>query len=383
MYTFKDLEKYLDSILVREKIPGFDCKIYHKGKEVFRYFNGYSDRENQIKMNGEEYYYIYSASKPITCAVALHAFEEGAFLLHEPLWWYLPEFRNCMVKEKQPDGTEKLVPLDREIRIQDLFSMSAGLNYNCESEQIKEVIAKTNGRAPTREVIKGIAKMPLEFQPREDFCYSLCHDVLACLVEVATKTRFQDYVKKVIFDPLGMDKTTYRINDEILSKMMQQYRYNFEMGKVDLVGKKNDYIFGTEYDSGGAGVITTMDDYSKFAYAMAHGGVGMNGSRILSKSTIDLMRTNVLDGKRLETFRSWNSNVGYGYGFGVRTKIDQGLGGSLTSIGEFGWDGAAGTLISIDPDRELAIVYMQQMLNPLHEVTHPRIKNLTVLALGY
>lgn len=383
MYSFKDVEKYLDTVLVREKVPGFDCKIYHKGKEVFRHFNGYSDKEKQIKMSGEEYYYIYSASKPITCAAALRAYEEGAFLLHEPLWWYLPEYRNCQVKEMQPDGTVKLVPLKKDIRIQDLFSMSAGLNYDTENAAIKEVIKETKGKAPTREIAKAIAKIPLEFQPGEDFYYSLCHDVLAALVEVSTKTRFSDFVKTRIFVPLGMDKTTYRITEEIKEKMMQQYRFNYEINEPELVGKTNGYIFGTEYDSGGAGIITTVDDYSKFAYALAHGGVGLNGAKILSKSTINLMRTNVLDGKRLETFQGWNSNVGYGYGFGVRTKIGEGKGGSLCSVGEFGWDGAAGSLISIDPERELAIVYFQQMLNPQHEIIHPKLKLKTILALGY
>ena len=383
MYSFNDVTKYLDSVLVKEKVPGFDCKIYHKGKEVFRHFNGYSDKENQIKMTGKEYYYIYSASKPITCAAALRAYEEGAFLLHEPLWWYLPEYANCKVKRVQPNGETELVPLTKHIRIQDLFSMSAGLNYDTQNQNIKDVIKATNGKAPTREVAKAIAKIPLEFQPGDDFNYSLCHDVLAALVEVSTKTRFSDFVKTRIFDPLGMNKTTYRITDEILENMMQQYRFNYEINEPELVGKRNDYIFGNEYDSGGAGIITTVDDYSKFAYALAHGGVGLNGVRILSKSTINLMRTNVLDGKRLETFQSWNSNVGYGYGFGVRTKISEGKGGSLCSVGEFGWDGAAGSLISIDPDRELAIVYFQQMLNPQHEIIHPKLKLKTILALGY
>lgn len=383
MYSFEDVRKYLDTVLVRELVPGFDCKIYHKGKEVFRHFNGFSDKENQIKMNGNEYYYIYSASKPITCLAALRAYEEGAFLLHEPVWWYLPEYANCQVKEKQPNGEIKLVPLKKHIRIQDLFSMSAGLNYDTANQVIKEVIEKTNGKAPTREIARAIAKMPLEFQPGDDFNYSLCHDVLAALVEVATKTRFSDFVKTRILDPLGMDKTTYRITDEIKEQMMQQYRFNYEINQPELVGKTNGYIFGDEYDSGGAGIITTVDDYSKFAFALAHGGVGINGNRVISKSTINLMRTNVLIGKRLETFQSWNSNVGYGYGFGVRTKIGEGNGGSLCSVGEFGWDGAAGALISIDPDRELCIVYFQQMLNPQHEIIHPKLKLKTILALGY
>lgn len=380
MYTFNELDRFLDSIGDKYKVPGYSIRVFHKGKLAFSKSGGFSDRENKIPMQGDEYFYIYSASKPITCTAAMRAFEEGAFLLGEPVWWYLPEFRDCKVKEYLENGEIKLVPLKRDILIQDLFSMSAGLNYYTESPEIKEAIKNTNGKAPTREIARAIAKMPLEFQPGENFGYSLCHDVLAAVVEVATGVRFSEYVRDRIFTPLGMNKTTYRINDDILAHMAQQYRYNDETGEAELFGKTNAYIFGSEYDSGGAGVITTIDDYSKFAYALVNGGVGETGARIISKRTIDLMRTNLMKGKALESFSSWESNREYGYGYGVKTKIGEGKGGNLSAIGEFGWDGAAGALISIDPELELAIVYFQFMLNPRHNLTHPRIRNMAILA---
>ncbi len=382
MYTFSSLTKYLDSILVREKIPSFNCRVFHKGKEVFRHLGGYKDREEGIKLQGDEYYFMYSASKPITCAAALHAYEEGKFLIGDPVWWYLPEFRNCKVKNTLPNGEIELVPLKRDILIHDLFSMQAGLNYDTENIEIRS-IGNKDPNASTREIMKGIAKIPLEFQPGDNFNYSLCHDVLAAVVEVATGKRFSDYVKEVIFDPLGMTHSTYRINDEIIEKMAQQYRHNYATGEAELFGKKNNYIFSNEYDSGGAGIISTMDDYAKFVYAMTNYGVGENGRRILARSTIDLMRTNVLSGKSLESFSSWDTNREYGYGYGVRTKIGEGRGGNLSSKGEFGWDGAAGSFLSIDPERQIGIIYTQHMLNPLNNITHARIRTLATLALGY
>lgn len=383
MYTFSDLEKYLDTIPVKEKTPGGSIRVFHHGKEVFRYSFGYADRENKIKMTGDEYYFMYSATKPITCATALHAWEQGAFILSEPVWWYLPEFKNTQVKVYKQDGSFDLVPQKREMVIQDLFTMSAGLNYDTSSAEIKKIVEETNGVAPTREVMKGIAKMPLEYQPRERWGYSFGHDVLAGVVEAATGVRFSEYMKKVIFEPLGMTKSTFRITDEIKEQMAQQYIFNYSTGEAEVKGKRNDYIFGSEYDSGGAGVITTIDDYAKFVQAMSCSGKAPNGKRILAPSTVKLMSTNMLDEKRMADFSTWRNNAEYGYGLGVRTKIYEGWGGNNCSIGEFGWDGAAGTLCSIDPEREIGIVYTQHMLNPHHEQIHPRIKMMVNHALGY
>lgn len=369
MYTFSALKNYMDTILVREKVPGFDLRVLHKGNEVFSYHAGYNDKENKIPMKGNEYYYIYSASKPICCAAALHAFEEGKFLMGHPLWWYLPEFKDIKFR-----GTD--TPIKGEILIHDLFTMTAGFNYDCESKEIKEAV-KNNPKAPTREIAKAIAKMGVDFEPGTRWQYSLCHDVLAALVEVATGVKFADYVKKVIFEPLGMTNSTYHPTKEMIDNMCQQYRFNYSTGEPDRIEKTNSYIFGPDYDSGGAGVTTTVDDYVKFAYAMTNYGVGLNGARILSKATVNLMRTNTLPvgSQKFEDCNSWMSNREYGYGFGVRTKIGVGRGGNLTSIGEFGWDGAAGFMVSIDPEKQITIVYAQQMLNPQHDCTHNKIKN--------
>jgi len=369
MYTFSALKNYMDTVLVREKVPGFDLRVLHKGNEVFSYQAGYSDKESNIPMKGNEHYFIYSASKPICCAAALHAFEEGKFLMGHPLWWYLPEFKDIKFR-----GTD--TPIKGEIKIHDLFTMTAGFNYDCGSAEIKEAV-KRNPNAPTREIARAIAKMGVDFEPGTRWQYSLCHDVLACLVEVATGEKFADYVKRVIFEPLGMKNSAYHPTKEMLDNMCAQYRFNYSTNVPDRVERVNDYVFGPDYDSGGAGVVTTVDDYIKFAYAMTNYGVGLNGARILSKPTVNLMRTNTLPigSQKFEDFNQWMSNHEYGYGFGVRTKIGVGRGGNLTSIGEFGWDGAAGFLVSIDPEKQITIVYAQHMLNPQHDCIHNKIKN--------
>ena len=376
MYTFSSLQKYLDTILVREKVPGFDCKVLHKGKEVFRYQGGYKDRENKIPMKGDELFMLYSASKPITCAAGLRAMEEGKFLMGHPLWWYLPAFKDVKVKRYDEQGNMTFEPAKDFIRIHDIFNMTAGLNYDCGSKEIREAVMN-NPKAPTLEIANAIAKMGLDFEPGTRWQYSLCHDIVAALVEASTGEKFSDYVKRVIFDPLGME-AYYHMTPEIEPRVATQYQFDYSVNEAKLVEKKNGYIFGEEYDSGGAGVITSVDDYAKFAYAMTNYGLGANGARILSKASVNLMRTNTLplDSQMYKDFSCWMSNHEYGYGYGVRTKIGVGRGGNLTSIGEFGWDGAAGFLCSIDPEKQITIVYAQQMLNPQHDCIHNKIKNM-------
>ena len=381
-YNFSDLDKYLDSILVKEEVPGYDCKVFFEGKEVYRRMGGYADKENKKPITDNTMYFIYSASKLITCAAALHAYEEGYFNLTYPVWWYIPEFKDCTVKKYDENWNLELVKLERHMCIQDLFTMSAGLNYDLNTEAIKEAVKATDGKAPTVAIAKAIAKGPLEYQPRDRWGYSLCHDVLAAVVEAATGVRFAEYVQKNIFDKLGMKDSYYHINDDIKPRMAQLYVHNSDDGHTYVRDLKNDYVVGTEYDSGGAGVITTLDDYSKFAYALVNSGVGQNGERILSKLAVNLMRTNLLDEKRLKDFKSWDTNAEYGYGLGVRTKINEGWGGNFTQIGEFGWDGAAGAMVSISPERGIAIVYFQHMLNSLGNIIHPKIKNIVNMALA-
>ena len=243
MYSFSDLKNYLDTIPEKEKTPGGSIRVYHHGNEVFRYSFGYADREQGIKMTGDEYYFMYSATKPLTCATALHAWEKGAFILAEPVWWYLPEFKNTPVKVYNPDCSFNLVPQKNEMVIQDLFTMSAGLNYDTSNPEIRKVVEETHDVAPTREIMKAIAKMPLEYQPRERWAYSLGHDVLAGLVEVATGVKFSEYMKKEIFEPLGMTKATFRVTDEIKAQMAQQYTFDYEKGEALVRGKHNGYVF--------------------------------------------------------------------------------------------------------------------------------------------
>lgn len=378
--NFEYMKNFMNS-LTEWIIPGNSVVIYKDGKKVFEYSSGYSDLEKKIKKTGEEQLYIYSCSKVATVTAALQLYEQGKFLLSDPLYEYLPEFKKMYVK----DG-DRIKAAENPITIRDLFTMTAGLSYATNTPAFEKARKLTDGKMDTRTVIKCLAEEPLLFEPGARWNYSLCHDVLAVLAEVVSGMRFSEYMKKNIFEPLGMNNSYYHTpNDVIISP---QYIYEIQDTKniVELQQKEhtsgvveraygNELVFGENYDSGGAGIITTVDDYAKFAAALANSGTGLNNNRILSSATVKLMKTNQLNEAQRKTM-NWRRLRGYGYGLGVRTLIDKAESGSNSSIGEIGWGGAAGATIIADTEEKVALFYAHHMLNPQEEYYQPRLRNV-------
>ena len=337
---FTKLIQKLDGF-IEMGIPGYDCIVYHKGECVFRHFNGYSDTANKIPMNGKEIYNIYSCSKVITCTAALMLYEKGLFKLDDKLSKYMSEFEEMYV-----NTTEGIRKAEKSITIKDLFCMTAGFSYILNSPMIQKCKEETNGRCQTCELIKYLAKEPLLFEPGERWEYSLCHDVLAAHVEIVSGMRFGEFVKENIFIPLKMDNSTFLLDDSDLDKVSTQYWFNNEVNRADIRPKTIDYKFGTEYESGGAGCISTVDDYTKFLE-------GLRAGRILKPETIALMSTNCLTAEQRKSY--WVAN--YGYGLGVRCSMGN------DDITDFGWGGAAGAYLFVDMKNEITAFYAQHVLN--------------------
>ena len=337
---FENIKKFCDSFL-QMGVPGFDLAVYKGGECILRYMNGYSDLENKVKMNGNERYNIYSCSKVITCTAALQLWEKGLFSLEDKLSDYMPEFKEMTVKTE--NGIKKA---EKSITIKDLFCMTAGFSYDLNSPMIQKCKEETNGRCQTRELMKYLAKEPLLFEPGERWKYSLCHDVLAALVEVVSGMRFGEFVKENIFTPLKMENSTFLLDDSELDKVSMQYRFNNEANKAEIRPKTIDYKLGTEYESGGAGCISTVDDYIKFLE-------GLRTGKLIKEETIVLMTTNHLTEEQRKNY--WVE--GYGYGLGVRCPMDEG------NITDFGWGGAAGAYLIIDLKNEITAFYAQHVLS--------------------
>ncbi len=383
---FTNLKDFMDR-LTSWRIPGNSVVVYHQNKPVFAYQSGYADVENQVFMEGGELFNIYSCSKPCTVTAALQLYEKGYFLLDDPLYEYIPAFRDMTVRKENGD----IVKAESPITMRQLFTMTAGFDYNTNAPWRARAQEKTQDRMETLAVMEELAKEPLHFQPGERWNYSLCHDVLAAAVEVISGQKFRDYVKSHIFDPLDMKTACYH-NSDLGSRMAQQYRFEQSGendavklqsgeiratdGKLINVGKKVCYYeFGPEYDSGGAGITTSIEDYAKLANALANGGIGATGEKILSAGTIALLRTNQLNEAQLGDY-CWNQLIGYGYGLGVRTTLDRAKSGYNGVRGEFGWGGAAGATILVDPELKLGVFYAHHMLNPQETYYQPRLRNV-------
>ena len=376
----ENLTNFMEDLTSKRNYPGNAVKIYHDHSLIYEHSSGYADIDSKQPFETSTLVNLYSTTKIITCACAMTLFEKGKFLMTDNIEKYIPEFRNMNVREKDENGNEILRPAKCPITIRDLFSMTAGLDYNGNSPSLVNE-RKNNPDGSTLDYVRAIAKEPLTFDPGKRWQYSLCHDVLGGLIEALSDMPFADYAEKVIFDKCGMKNTGFRRNDEIYAKMASQYKYDSETHVPVQVPKENSHIFGKNYFSGGAGIYSNVDDYILFADALACGGVAATGERILSNASIDLMRTNCLNQEQMKYF-NWVTYRGYGYGYGVRTLIDRGIGGALSPIGEFGWGGAAGTLALIDPSNKLSVFYSMHMLNPQEEYNFPRLRNIVYAELS-
>lgn len=359
---FSRLTNLMNDFHDRYHIPGVDIIVLQDHKEIYRYYTGYSDKEKQIPMKGTELNNLYSASKIITVTAAMMLVEQGKLLLDDKLSDFIPEYANVGVHLALPNSAV-VEPAKNPILIKHLFTMTAGFNY-LKTPVIEEVIERTGGKAPTLEVAKALASQPLDFEPGTRWQYSLCHDILVAVVEVVSGMKFRDFVQKYIFDPLEMKNSTYERTPEVEAKMMQQYRRTPEGEFVPIGRLTCDYVFGTEYDSGGAGVISSTEDYVKFIDALANDGVAANGYRLLSRSSIELMRQDFLDDVQYEDYKlQVRGSRDSGYGLGVRTNVDPADGMTLAPFGEFGWSGAAGDYAMIDPENRIALFYTQHVLD--------------------
>lgn len=387
---FTKLSQFMDR-LTDWIIPGNVVSVYHKGEEVFRYASGYSDLENKIPMTDDKLFNIYSCSKLTTVTAALQLYEKGFFLLDDPISEYIPEFAEMYVKNA--DGSIRKA--ENPITFRNLFTHTAGFSYDMESPELKKLRKETDGRMPTVEVARAIAREPLLFEPGTAWRYSRAHDVLGAFVEVISGKRFSEYVKQNIFTPLDVHDIYYHRDESLFLKMAEQYDYVYDKSENDIVklqmqngcrpGKlvnagKNVvcHDLGTEYDSGGAGITISVPEYAKFANALAMGGLAHTGERILSKGTVDLLRANQLSDKlRFDFLRGTAKNhTGYSYGLGVRTLHSRAEAGFNGVSGEFGWGGAAGGTILCDPDNQFSYFYSHHMLNPQEHYYQPRLRNV-------
>ncbi len=334
------IKNYIDELVIKQKnIPYFDILVTYDNKTVYRYFNNANNNAT-----GKEKLYMYSCSKVITAVATMMLVENGSISLYDNVSKYLPCFNDVYLLK---DG--KKVKPKTPITVKHLLTMSAGLDYNFETEYIEKQFDK-NPLSSTIDIINEIIKSPLNFEPGEKFRYSLCHDVLGGLIESVTGLKFSDFVEENIFKPLGIKNSTFKqdfIGFEPLYYAENQKVVPFTFEEVRWANHKT-------YESGGGGLKSTVEDYSKFLQGLLNG-------KLLKEETLDLMTQDYVSNFSVKNSYTCVQGSDYGYGLGVRVrKVDSPSG---ISKGEFGWDGAAGSYALIDRKNKITVTIGMHVRN--------------------
>ena len=330
--------------------------------------------EELVKADKGDVYWLYSATKLFTATMFCRLLEQGRLRLEDRVSAYLPEYAHLVISDQE--GRRRTA--EKPLLLEHLITMCGGLTYDIFDPAIVKAADRT-----TRGIVREIAKMPLVDEPGDTYLYSLCHDVLAAVMEIATGVRYEELLRREIIEPLGMESTCFHPDAQLKSRFAPQFEWQGrKRGAVPCPGD-NKFEFSPVYDSGGAGLCSTLEDYILLPEALANGGLGRDGYPLLKPETIEAMRTDHVYGSRRTGFDlRWERFRSYGYGLGVRTRINHDDGGK-SPLGEFGWDGAAGAYCIIDPKNRISAFYVQHVLNmgPDFDEIHPKLRDLIYQSL--
>lgn len=379
MARFDDLSALLKQF-VENGPAGCGCAVAKNGKTLYEGYFGYADLEEKRPITEDTVYRLISMTKVVSCTAALMLYERGKFLLNEPIYEYFPEYRNTQVFVKEADGKVHTIKSKSPMLIKHAFTMSVGLGFPFGDlptakgmSEVKDELQKKYGKYDIVTEVKAMGNVPVEFHPGTHWQYGYGHDIIAGLIQVISGKTVGQFLQDEIFGPLGMENTGYRYREGMESRMASNYRKDKNGRMIKVPGFLDEFHQPDAlYESGGAGLYSTINDYLKFSQMLANGG-SYNGKRIIGRKTIDLMRTNHLNEEQLKDFSS-SYLAGYGYGLGVRTLMSKAQGHSNGSIGEFGWTGMLGTYVSIDPQEGFSVVYMHQMEPNMEEYHHLRVR---------
>ncbi|HEY6990472.1 MAG TPA: serine hydrolase domain-containing protein [Bryobacteraceae bacterium] len=342
--------------------------IARHGKIAYFETYGMADREADKPMTKDAIFRMYSMTKAVVAVSVMTLYEEGRFSLHDPISKFLPEFAHVKVAvEKTDPATGKrsysTVPAERDITILDLMRHTSGLNYAGPRGEDGELIYKKvlgDMHYPLSEFVRRLASAPLVHQPGTVWDYSYSIDVLARLIEVVSGKSIDEYFSERVFQPLHMVDTGYYVPEAKWNRLVVLYTpHPGGTAQRSNSPAQESYQKKPALMMGGSGLVSTASDYARFVQMLLNGGE-LDGVRILSPKTVDLMRSNLLGD--LPSVNNVNGRVGYGFGltFAVNLGIDKT--GAIGSKGEYNWGGAAGTAFWIDPKEDMIGVFMVQVM---------------------
>ncbi len=350
------------------KIAGCQVAVVRHGEIGYFASFGDMDRERSKPVTEDTIWRLYSMTKPITGVALMTLYERGHFQLDDPVDRWIPEWRDMQVRAVGDDGADQLVPAHRPPSVRDVMMHMSGIGYGPENRDLDLAARGWMGELTLETLCQQIGGWPLRYQPGTQWLYSFGMDVCARLVEVMSGLAFDEYLKAQIFEPLGMVDTDFFVPEDKLDRLAACYGRNSrkELVLVD-DPETSTYRRKPSLLNGGGGLVGTTPDYLRFVRMLANGGE-LDGRRILSRKTLELMTTNHLPGGgELADFAlpGGYGEVGFsGAGFGLTMAVSKSPAetGVVGSAGEYMWGGAASTTFFVDPAEELGFVFMTQLL---------------------
>ena len=354
------------------KFTGSLVGIYRKGRLVHYSTMGLMDRERKKPVEWDTVFRIFSMTKPVTSVALMMLFEKGLIQLDDPVYRYIPSFRKLEVYVSGVDGSFETRPPDRSLTIKDLLSHQSGFTYDFLKENEIDAAYSSRGIGSVSQkdlasLIDSLSDLPLLFSPGDRWNYSVSTDVCGHLVELISGQSLDTFFYENIFEPLGMSDTGFYVRAVDIPRFSANYLYNLN-GLPKLLDDplKSRFIKRPSFLSGGGGLVSTAEDYLAFC-RMILGGGELNGNRILSRKTIDLMSANHLTGgvdlAEVASGRwSETSYQGVGFGLGFSVVKDPSMTLVPGSVGELAWGGMANTAFWIDPLEDMAVVFMTQLV---------------------
>ena len=352
----KTMQRYVDD----GKAAGIVTLVARRGAVVHREKFGYRNLREKRPMGLDTLFRIYSMTKPITSAAVMMLYERGLMRLEDPVHKYIPGFKTVKVLE----AGGKLVAPNRDVSIRHLLTHTAGLSYGDETESLIDRLYRLadleNASSTNEELARRLVELPLRFHPGESWHYSYATDIVGYLIELVSGVPLSEFLREQILAPLGMHETFFKVPAEMKDRFSELYGMTEDefLGPID--ASVGGDFFNVRREGGGAGLVSTLADYFRFAQCMLNKGE-LDGVRLLGPRTVDLMRANHLPASMLPIVMGepW-PGIGFGLGFSVLLDITQS--DQRGSVGSHGWGGWASTHFWIDPVEEIVGILMLQYI---------------------
>lgn len=372
------LTETLDNYVKNGQLAGSVTMVIRRGKVAYVHAVGQRDREAKSAMKEDTIFRIASQSKALTSVGVMILQEEGKLLIADPVSKYLPEFANTTVAVPKDGGGYDVVKAKRQITIRDLLTQTAGISYGTGPAKDKWEAAGITGwyfanrDEPIAATVSRIAALPMDAQPGEKFVYGYSTDILGAMIEKVSGKPLDQFLTERITEPLKMRDTSFYLPRGKADRLAAVYSRNgnlIERAPTPGVGVgQGAYIEGPRKSfSGGAGILSTANDYARFLLMLASGGQ-LEGTRILSRKSVELMTSDQL--------RTIPYNAGQGFGLGFSITKDVGALGVPSSVGEYGWGGAYHSSYWVDPKEQLVVVYFTQLIPAPNIDDHGKLRAL-------